>query len=41
METDLYQIHHNPVLAKRLHLKAEPEVKSVPADTNTGTRPVS
>ncbi|MGN1224347.1 MAG: APC family permease, partial [Ruminococcus sp.] len=41
METDLYQIHHNPVLAKRLHLKAEPEVESVPADTNTGTRPVS
>ena len=40
METDLYQIHHHPVLAERLHLKAEPEVESVSADTNTGTRPV-
>ncbi len=39
METDLYQIHHNPALAKRLHLDAKPSVESVSADTNTGTRP--
>ena len=39
METDLYQIHHHPRLAERLHIHAEPEVQSVPADVNTGTRP--
>ncbi|WP_298482928.1 APC family permease [uncultured Ruminococcus sp.] len=39
MESDLYQMHHNPKLAKRLRLQAEPEVQSVPADVNTGTRP--
>lgn len=39
METDLYQMNHNPKLAKRLHLDAKPEVESVPADVNTGTRP--
>ena len=39
METDLYQIHHHPRLAERLHIHAEPEVQSIPADVNTGTRP--
>lgn len=41
MESDLYQIHHNPGLAKKLHLNAEPEVQSMRADFNTGTRPES
>lgn len=39
MESDLYQMHHNPSLAKRLHIHAEPELQSMPADFNTGTRP--
>lgn len=39
MDTDLYQIRHYPVLAKKLHLEAEPDVSPVSADTNTGTRP--
>lgn len=39
METDLYQINHNPHLAKKFHLEAEPEFESIRADTNTGTRP--
>ena len=41
MESDLYQIHHNPDVAKKLHLHAKPEIKSLPADVNTGTRPES
>lgn len=39
METDLYQINHNPRLAKRLHLNAKPDIVSISADVNTGTRP--
>ena len=39
MESDLYQMYHNPSLAKRLHIHAEPELQSMPADFNTGTRP--
>lgn len=39
MESDLYQISHNPRLAKKLRLNAKPEVVSVSADTNTGTKP--
>ncbi|MCM1506321.1 MAG: APC family permease [Ruminococcus flavefaciens] len=39
METDLYQINHNPKMAERLHLDAKPEIESMPADFNTGTRP--
>ena len=39
MESDLYQINHNPDVAKRLHLDAKPEIESMPADVNTGTRP--
>ena len=39
MESDLYQINHNPEVAKKLHLDAVPEIQSVPADVNTGTRP--
>ncbi|MCD8187219.1 MAG: APC family permease [Ruminococcus sp.] len=39
MESDLYQISHNPRLEKKLRLNAKPEVVSVSADTNTGTRP--
>ncbi|MFR4476192.1 MAG: APC family permease [Ruminococcus callidus] len=39
MESDLYQINHNPYVAKKLHLDAKPEIESMPADVNTGTRP--
>ena len=39
MESDLYQINHNPEVAKKLHLDAVPEIESMPADVNTGTRP--
>mgnify|MGYP003071339555 FL=1 len=39
MESDLYQINHNPDVAKKLHLDAKPEIESMPADVNTGTRP--
>ena len=39
MESDLYQINHNPDVARKLHLDAVPEIQSVPADVNTGTRP--
>lgn len=39
MESDLYQINHDPEMARKLHLSAEPEIVSVRADTNTGTRP--
>ena len=39
MESDLYQINHNPEVAKKLHLDAKPEVQSIPADVNMGTRP--
>ena len=38
MESDLYQINHNPEVAKKLHLDAVPEIESMPADVNTGTR---
>ncbi len=41
MESDLYQIFHNPGLAKKLHLKAEPGTEHLRADVNTGTRPES
>ncbi|MBP5175108.1 MAG: APC family permease [Treponema sp.] len=39
MDTDMYQIRHYPVLSKKLHLEAEPDVLPVGADVNTGTRP--
>lgn len=39
MESDLYQVYHNPKVAHRLHLHFEPVSESVSADTNTGTRP--
>ncbi len=39
MESDLYQVTHNPKIAKRLHINPEPAMESVPADFNTGTRP--
>jgi len=39
MESELYQINHNPYVAKKLHLDAKPEIESMPADVNTGTRP--
>ena len=43
METDLYQIHHHPRLAERLHIHAEPEVQSVSnqGSHGDGNRPVS
>ena len=39
METDLYQVHHNPKAAKKLGIDAVPTVQAVRADVNTGTRP--
>lgn len=39
MDTDLYQIHHDPELAEKMHLEAKPEVESMSAEYNTGTRP--
>ena len=39
MDTDMYQIRHYPMLAKKLHIEAEPEISPVSAETNTGTRP--
>lgn len=39
MDTDMYQIRHYPVLSKKIHLEAEPDVHPVGADVNTGTRP--
>ena len=41
MDTDLYQIRHYPEIAKKLHLVAEPEIKPLSPETNTGTRPKS
>ncbi|MBR1913014.1 MAG: APC family permease [Treponema sp.] len=39
MDTDLYQIRHYPLVAKRLHIEAVPELHATSAETNTGTRP--
>ncbi len=39
MDTDLYQMRHYPLLAKKLHIYASPEVEAQSAETNTGTRP--
>ena len=39
MDTDLYQIRHYPLLAKKFHIEATPDVVAVSAETNTGTRP--
>lgn len=39
MDTDLYQIRHYPLLARKLHLSAKPEIEAVSAEVNTGTRP--
>lgn len=39
METELYQVHHNPKAAKKLGIDAVPTVQAVRADVNTGTRP--
>ena len=39
MDTDLYQMRHYPLLAKKLKIDAEPEVMPESAETNTGTRP--
>ncbi len=39
MESEMYQVCHNPRIAQRLHLNPEPPVEPVPADVNTGTRP--
>lgn len=39
MDTDMYQIKHNPRMAAKLHLQSKPDVEPVSADTNTGTRP--
>ncbi len=39
MESDLYQINHNPKLARMLHISPKPDVMPIPADHNTGTRP--
>ena len=41
MDTDLYQIRHYPEIAKKLHMVAEPEIKPLSPETNTGTRPKS
>lgn len=41
MESDLYQLNHNPRLARHLSTDIKPEIVSVSADTNTGTRPES
>ncbi len=39
MDTDLYQIRHYPLLAKKLNIQASPDIEPVNAETNTGTRP--
>lgn len=39
MENDLYHVYHNPHTAEKLHIDARPEIESVSADVNTGTRP--
>ncbi len=39
MDTDLYQVRHYPLIAKKLHIEASPEVVAMSAEVNTGTRP--
>ena len=39
MDTDLYQMRHYPLLARKLHIEAVPDVQAVSAEQNTGTRP--
>ena len=39
MDTDMYQIRHYPGIAKKLNMKAQPDVVPEAPEKNTGTRP--